>query len=230
MSHGELRWLNLSVGKIVWSNRVALVKCRECGREISSEATSCPHCGVPSPAVILTPEPNQTAAATKQKRGLSGCGVFLLGIVGFVIVIGIATSGDKSGAPPGSPTTPAPAPQETASSPPPAEPKAKPPALPQLPEIGSWTTIAKGAFGCADIADTEKVSSLAAQGDQQAALSAIMDGIMAGKCVDFDQGDHVYVDDVSVWHGDTQVHKKGSPNDYWVYTDRVAVKPKADAD
>ena len=26
---------------------MALIKCKECGREISSAATSCPHCGAP---------------------------------------------------------------------------------------------------------------------------------------------------------------------------------------
>jgi len=28
---------------------VMLVPCRECGKQISTEALSCPHCGVPSP-------------------------------------------------------------------------------------------------------------------------------------------------------------------------------------
>ena len=29
---------------------MALVDCRECGRDISTEARECPHCGVPEPA------------------------------------------------------------------------------------------------------------------------------------------------------------------------------------
>jgi RNA polymerase subunit RPABC4/transcription elongation factor Spt4 len=28
---------------------MALVKCKECGKEISSNAVTCPHCGVPEP-------------------------------------------------------------------------------------------------------------------------------------------------------------------------------------
>ena len=28
---------------------MALMYCRECGKQVSSEARSCPHCGVPSP-------------------------------------------------------------------------------------------------------------------------------------------------------------------------------------
>ena len=29
---------------------MALLPCRECAREVSTEAASCPHCGVPNPA------------------------------------------------------------------------------------------------------------------------------------------------------------------------------------
>ncbi len=29
-----------------------LAKCRECGSEVSSEATSCPNCGVPKPTSV----------------------------------------------------------------------------------------------------------------------------------------------------------------------------------
>jgi predicted amidophosphoribosyltransferase len=36
-----------------------LINCRACGREISSNATSCPHCGEPRPEA--QPKPKQTA-------------------------------------------------------------------------------------------------------------------------------------------------------------------------
>lgn len=82
------------------------------------------------------------------------------------------------------------------------------------------------AFGCRDRDDTEKVASLAAQGDSTAALNAIMTGIGNGTCVDFSKDDEVYVETVSVWHGDTQIHRRGSPDDYWVYTEKVSVTPQ----
>lgn len=30
-----------------------LTECRECGKQISTEAANCPHCGVPNPARIV---------------------------------------------------------------------------------------------------------------------------------------------------------------------------------
>ncbi len=34
---------------------MALAACRECGRQVSTEATTCPHCGVPRPAETRVP-------------------------------------------------------------------------------------------------------------------------------------------------------------------------------
>lgn len=28
---------------------MALIRCKECGKEVSSSAVTCPHCGVPEP-------------------------------------------------------------------------------------------------------------------------------------------------------------------------------------
>ena len=33
---------------------MALVQCKECGREVSSSARKCPHCGVPGPGVVIS--------------------------------------------------------------------------------------------------------------------------------------------------------------------------------
>jgi hypothetical protein len=55
---------------------MALVKCRECGNEVSTEATACPHCGVKSPAK----EPGMGLFA---KIGLTIIGLFI-----FLIVVG----------------------------------------------------------------------------------------------------------------------------------------------
>jgi len=38
---------------------MALMYCRECGNQVSSEAPSCPHCGVPRP-VLPAPTPYQS--------------------------------------------------------------------------------------------------------------------------------------------------------------------------
>ena len=48
---------------------MALYPCRECGRQVSSEALSCPQCGVPAPTQGMTPEP---VAATPPPLPLPG--------------------------------------------------------------------------------------------------------------------------------------------------------------
>lgn len=46
---------------------MALVLCRECGQRVSTEAPSCPHCGVPQPAPAATP--SATEAQVPQPAG-----------------------------------------------------------------------------------------------------------------------------------------------------------------
>lgn len=55
---------------------MALIKCRECGKEISSEAKACPNCGCP----VKTPE------QPKKNNNVNGCSGCLLT---FLIVIGV---------------------------------------------------------------------------------------------------------------------------------------------
>jgi len=46
---------------------MALIKCKECGREISSKATSCPHCGAPQPS-----EKERLSELVKEQRTKTG--------------------------------------------------------------------------------------------------------------------------------------------------------------
>jgi hypothetical protein len=59
---------------------MALVKCRECGREISDQATACPHCGVPLAAPGVR---NATRVEVVERR--SGCGTLL--VIGLVVLV-----------------------------------------------------------------------------------------------------------------------------------------------
>jgi zinc ribbon protein len=62
-----------------------LTKCRECGKEISDQATACPHCGAPQ----------KIAPATKKNASSTCLGCVL--IVGLLILVGVfLSSGDKS--------------------------------------------------------------------------------------------------------------------------------------
>lgn len=43
--------------------RVALIKCPECGKEISDSATACPHCGFPINSMISVPQETKAVVA-----------------------------------------------------------------------------------------------------------------------------------------------------------------------
>ncbi|MCH7905614.1 MAG: zinc-ribbon domain-containing protein [Armatimonadetes bacterium] len=53
---------------------MALIKCKECGREVSDNAASCPHCGNP----IKTPRPQLS-----KPNSFQSC----LGCIGFAVLL-----------------------------------------------------------------------------------------------------------------------------------------------
>jgi len=65
---------------------VALATCRECGKEVSTEAKTCPHCGVTNPV------PSTSKASPV---ALIGCAVLIVGVVGYCSYLGeeIRTNG-----------------------------------------------------------------------------------------------------------------------------------------
>ena len=77
---------------------MAITKCKECGNEISSRAAACPKCGAPI-------------------RQTSGCAKFALGLIIFVVLLGVFGSyvGDRNQGT--NPTTTAPASQGTTHPP-----------------------------------------------------------------------------------------------------------------
>lgn len=78
---------------------MALIKCKECGTEVSSKAEACPKCGA--------------RVAAKQMGCGTIIGIFLLiGIIGYAIssISSSGTKSESSSPPPGSASTPAPMP------------------------------------------------------------------------------------------------------------------------
>lgn len=57
---------------------MAMATCRECGKDVSTEAKACPHCGAPKPV-----------------KQLGGCALLLI-LLGIVVVIGIAMPSDST--------------------------------------------------------------------------------------------------------------------------------------
>lgn len=79
---------------------MALVKCRECGQQVSDQAEVCPHCGIKSPARIpaSTSSPQTPPAAAPRKKS-NGCllvlGAFIALIV-ISVVVGAYFNGGSS--------------------------------------------------------------------------------------------------------------------------------------
>ena len=57
---------------------MSLVKCQECGQEISNQAVACPKCGHPVNVVPVVKKPNRVMAATLNVLGLTS---IILGIL-----------------------------------------------------------------------------------------------------------------------------------------------------
>jgi hypothetical protein len=69
---------NATVDGIIYGAPVALIKCKECGREVSDRAPTCPNCGAP----IAGAAPTKVVV----KRS-GGCGLFL--IIVFAIIAAV---------------------------------------------------------------------------------------------------------------------------------------------
>jgi SH3 domain-containing protein len=96
---------------------MALIRCYECGKEISSLATACPSCGAPPrPTIVPPPLPTQARPASRAKQLSWGTIALLTGVV-LVLVIRGVTHQPSTPSVAASPT-PATAESATTSSPP----------------------------------------------------------------------------------------------------------------
>jgi uncharacterized membrane protein YvbJ len=67
---------------------MALTRCEECGREVSSKAAACPHCGAPiSGMSIASPEFHGRGEGVFMKSMNCGCVVLIAIVVMIVIAI-----------------------------------------------------------------------------------------------------------------------------------------------
>lgn len=72
---------------------MALVSCRECGREISDQALSCPHCGAPLRATVSPAPAPPPASPTRWGFGLvsGGCLAIIAIPILIIILIGVCS-------------------------------------------------------------------------------------------------------------------------------------------
>jgi len=97
---------------------MALIRCYECGKEISSLATACPLCGAPPPSTVVPPPlPTQARPVSRAKQIFLGTLAVFTGLVLVLVIRGVTREPNTSSIV----ASPAPATAETAtkSSPPP---------------------------------------------------------------------------------------------------------------
>lgn len=76
---------------------MAVTPCRECGKEVSTAAKTCPHCGVNRPGDETANRVDQISSMGKSFMGC-GCSMMMLALLvpvvlfGLVMCAGIATS------------------------------------------------------------------------------------------------------------------------------------------
>lgn len=103
MCYEEWLMTNLQFGRIGKISIMAIIKCPECGAEISDKATSCPKCEnpmsenermvSPSPQFLVTPtqQPtsthNETVVVVEKESKSNGCAVagFVMAILGLLL-------------------------------------------------------------------------------------------------------------------------------------------------
>jgi ribosomal protein L37E len=71
---------------------MALTNCPECGKEVSSQASACPHCGFPLVKSAQEPSQQQPQVTRPQavKKGCLGCvGIIVIAVVIMIIIGGM---------------------------------------------------------------------------------------------------------------------------------------------
>ena len=68
---------------------MALIRCYECGKEISSLATACPSCGAPPQSAIPPPLPTEARPASRAKQLSWGTIALLTGVVLVLVIRGV---------------------------------------------------------------------------------------------------------------------------------------------
>lgn len=64
---------------------MAMTKCKECGSEVSSEAATCPHCGIAAPA-LTTAQKAQVVQFSAFARSRALAGALFFGGIGWLVL------------------------------------------------------------------------------------------------------------------------------------------------
>ena len=82
-------------------------------------------------------------------------------------------------------------------------------------------------FGCADQEDFKKISGYRYDGDKEAFVKALTEGIYAGTATVFKDGEPVYLEDTAIWSGLVELRRPGETQAYWT---NIEAAPSSSAD
>ena len=188
---------------------MALKPCRECGKEVSTKAKTCPQCGISHPT-------SQLDRGTKQALGC-------LALIIVVVVIG--QIGSQSSAPPATNNAQTATPSAARGSS-----TRKRSGNPTVPKQSSAARAAPpGAhringdhwFGCMDRDEFGRLVNYAVQNDQEAFSQALTRAVYNGTCTLFQNGETVYLTDTGIFSGVVKVRKRGETTEYWTNMEAI---------
>jgi hypothetical protein len=85
---------------------------------------------------------------------------------------------------------------------------------------GHWVS-GDGWFGCSDRDYFEQIIRYAVDQDTEAFTEAIADGILAGNCTLFENGEPVYLIDTAILSGLVKIRRQGETQEFWTNIEAV---------
>lgn len=79
----------------------------------------------------------------------------------------------------------------------------------------------KSWIGCIDKEDYETLIGYAVDGDQAAFEQAFFEGLLAGTCTMFEDGEPVYLEDTALFSGLVQLRRPGETKAYWTAMEAI---------
>lgn len=174
---------------------MALIKCPDCGADVSDAAAACPKCARPIAAQVMNQAAQARRSPAAKSKHLSGGSVLFVFIFLGLVIYYFANDSDA----PESPKAAAAA-----------------PALAQSKHI-----VGDSFFGCADKDYFSELVGYAVDKDVEAFKKGLRTGMLTGQCTMFKNEDEVFLTDTSIFSGLVQVRRRGDTTAYWTNLEAV---------
>jgi hypothetical protein len=87
--------------------------------------------------------------------------------------------------------------------------------LPVSAQQATYHIDGSGWFGCTTEELFDEIAGYRTNGDKDAFVAAMTEGILTGECTLFEDGEAVYLEDTAIWSGMVQVRRPGERTKYW---------------